>query len=378
MLKNIFVYLTVLLCSVVFFICFDGYLSLYVLRLVLLLPVVSIMLALPCVFLTRLKLTAANSTASRGAELTIRLCVSSPLSVYSGRCRVTLTVKNKMTGEICREQLALPFGRRSVVMVHKLSSAHCGIVECRLSKLRIYDPMGLFGFPVLLGKNSTCAAAFYPAVHYPNIGVADVPTPDFDSERYSLTRPGNDPAELFDLREYREGDKLSRINWKLSEKADSIIVKEFSSPAADSTLLLFEPADDPTSVDCLLDALATLSTFLSDSDLPHFIGFWSKAEGFAVERINTGEELASVLYQLMSSCKTADKLLFDDLPLGVSHAVYLCGMPNEAVAETLYRCMPCARISILSTDEATSQTLTADMNYLHLQAPETDLKGFEL
>ena len=54
------------------------------------------------------------------------------------------------------------------------------------------------------------------------------------SQELVADRIGMDSQEIFDTRYYRQGDLLKNIHWKLSAKADDLLVKEFSMPADQS------------------------------------------------------------------------------------------------------------------------------------------------
>ena len=62
-----------------------------------------------------------------------------------------------------------------------------------------------------------------------------------ESFRYSGSRPGDDPGETYDIREYRSGDSIRQIHWKLSGKLDDIMIREKSFPVDDTVLILAEP-----------------------------------------------------------------------------------------------------------------------------------------
>ena len=53
-----------------------------------------------------------------------------------------------------------------------------------------------------------------------------------DSDIYDDLRPGYDPSELFDVREFQNGDRLQSVHWKLSARTDELMVKENSLPKA--------------------------------------------------------------------------------------------------------------------------------------------------
>lgn len=51
-------------------------------------------------------------------------------------------------------------------------------------------------------------------------------------------RKGNDPSEIFDIREYVPGDDIRSIHWKLSSKTDTLILREASDPSHYNAVIL--------------------------------------------------------------------------------------------------------------------------------------------
>lgn len=51
-----------------------------------------------------------------------------------------------------------------------------------------------------------------------------------EEDHYRTDRPGDDRTEIFDLRNYRDGDDVKNIYWKLFGRRQEMIVKEFSEP----------------------------------------------------------------------------------------------------------------------------------------------------
>jgi len=358
MLRNRLAYLMVLAGASLFFLCFNGYLSLYVLRLTLALPLISLLVSLPGILGARLKLTAGPGAVRKGQGLSLRLTIDNRLPLVSGRSYVTLTVCNTLTGETQEERFAFTAGRKALTISHKLTSSSCGRVVCRLSKARSCDYMGLFVLPMRLGGRPECAVLFYPAVYRPVLFLDQVSMPDGDGERYSQNRPGDDPSEIFDLREYREGDKLSRIHWKLSRKAGNTLVKEFGLPVSDHIFFLLELNGSGVETDALLDAFASLSAFLSEREAAHRIGFRSrKSNGLTVLEIAGAEDFRPALDALLltGTQLPLSAVRKEELPLGVSHVIYLCHRPDAAVLDGLRDCMPSARISVLIGTEEPSE-----------------------
>ena len=58
------------------------------------------------------------------------------------------------------------------------------------------------------------------------------------SEGVMQNRKGNDPSEMFDVRDYVPGDDIRSIHWKLSSKVDNLILREASEPSHYNIVML--------------------------------------------------------------------------------------------------------------------------------------------
>lgn len=351
MLKTRLIYLIFLLFAVLFFIFFDGYLSLYILRLVIFLPIVSLLISLPGIFCARLKLTTDTDAVQRGQTLSVRATVENRLPVFSGIMKVTLTVRNTFTGETTKEQMSLPFGRRAVAMTYRAGSSGCGRLFFELSGARACDCMGLFSLPVHLGRDARCSAVVYPVVCRADLISEPMERPSFESERYSTVQPGDDPFELYSLREFRDGDRLSRVHWKLSEKLGTTVVKDFGMPIVNGVFILLQLDGTAEEADALLDSFVSLADFLL-REKGFWAGFWSvERDSFTVAEISDGEALRTVLNLVLSSHRKLQRQFVreDMLPASAAHIVYLCAKPSSAVLEAVRRRTPLARLSVLQT-----------------------------
>ena len=169
----------------------------------------------------------------------------------------------------------------------------------------------------------------------------------------SQTKPGDDPTELFALRDWREGDRLSRIHWKLSQKLGRPLVKELGLPLSDHRLFLLDLNGTGTEADALLDAFASLSSFLAEGEVAHRAAYWEpSAQVLCCREVVGPEDLLPLWKELLASGGHASLPTprQEDLPSGVSHVIYLCCRPQETVLEAVKLKWPSARLSILYTD----------------------------
>ncbi len=128
------------------------------------------------------------------------------------------------------------------------------------------------------------------------VELGETNTPDMDSSEYSPVRPGSDPSELFGVRDYREGDALKRIHWKLSEKYDRTVVREASLPVARSILLLLDNAPEgaiaPEKVSAAVEGLMSASESLAGQGISHEIGWLNhETDQLELRRISSLDDL---------------------------------------------------------------------------------------
>lgn len=385
MLKNRLCYLFVLLCTAVFFVCYNGYISMYVFWLSLALPLLSLLISLPGMITLRVTVFTPGEeqplrpAKAQAAPLHVAAVTRSVLP--AGRARVLLRIKNRFTGEERRERLEFSPSRQPQILEHKLSSATCGLITCEISKARAYDLLGLFWLPVRM-KEESCQIIVQPNVYVPALGLGPKRSPDGDGDRFSQQRPGSDPTELFGLREYRQGDRLNRIAWKLSQKTGSLLVKEASLPVTDRVLLLADLSGQGLEADGVMDLLATLAHFLSASEAGFTIGF-SQGGLFRFMEISQPEETYPAIETVL--CCTDRSPLPGRLPLevptGISRVAYLCPDPDSALLSSLGEQYPGARLTLMvlrPLDEKTSLPLHARAVRVRAGCIGEDLDGLQL
>lgn len=333
MLYNRLSYLLVLLSTGLFFICFNGYISYYVFLLSLGLPLCSLLISLPGMLTMKVRVflqeDGALARTRKGTNIPLHIEARTAWPLPSGQVRLRLTVENTLTGSVRKERLVLTVGEKPLLLEHALHSSASGLVNCRITKVRTSDLLGLFSLPVRVRGRDRCSAFFFPAVYSPALMLQPDRSPDSDGERYSQTKPGDDLSELFGLREYRSGDKLSRIHWKLSQKAGRTLVKEPSLPLADCVLLLLDLNGQGPDADVLLDVFATLSGYLLQQEVAHRIAY-RDGQALALLELAAPEDARPALETILAVGGQAALPPFrpGDFPRGISHVLYLCCTPD--------------------------------------------------
>lgn len=263
----------------IFYLANQLWLSWVLLWTVVSLPGLSLLLSLPGMLTTRLT-AKCSIRVTAGSKEVVEVTGDCPFPVPYFRCR--LAVKRVTTGE----KWVLP-------PEQPLPAEHCGKLNFRIEKARVYDHLGLFFLPV---RNTGEA------------GVVVVPTPVTlsappDLERHLAqswqVKPGGGMAENHELRLYRPGDNLRQIHWKLSAKTGKLMIREAMEPRRGRLLLTMDICGSAEEQDQKFGQLLWLGQYLLEKDLRYEVRVLSGV-GMAEEKITSETDLFKAMDAFLS------------------------------------------------------------------------------
>jgi len=286
MIRRYIAYGGALGCAVLFQILFEEYFSTFFLILVVLLPFLSLALSLPGLIRCTLEVVPSALLAVRGQPASFQAELHGPVLLPVARLRVTLAVRNQLTGDsaVLRRELRGAC-RNAVVTVLEVQTGHCGRLVCAVQRAWAWDLLGLFPVPVRVKGQ---AELFVLPVPVP----PELPPEAAGPERQGRTlrpRPGGGPGEDYELREYRPGDPMKQVHWKLSTKRDALVVREVLEPDQAELLLCFDHFGPLEELDQVLDQLCALSRRLTELERPHRIVWAHPDTGQVVQAPVDGE-----------------------------------------------------------------------------------------
>ena len=178
--------------------------------------------------------------------------------------RGTVICRNLHTGEEITRAVWIPWDpRREMGLSLDVKMNRCGRVEASLSDLHTEDLFGLVRFPVRSGPEDR-GMFVIPDLFPVDIDFSSDAVTMLESDEYSATRPGNDPGEVFGVREYIPGDPIQRLHWKLSQKTDQLMVREFGLPVLRQCAVLAETTSSKSRPE-LHDMVAEIVFSLAES-----------------------------------------------------------------------------------------------------------------
>lgn len=265
-------YLLSLLAAVLMAAYFETYLTGFLLILVLSLPVLAFLLSLPGMLGLRIRLQPQGSGTVRDGTAFWRLETGSRFHLSIARADVRLHFKNRMTGAESSQRLRLLGTPTGSFLTLPADTGHCGLLEARVTRLRVCDCLGLFTLYKRLP-----APALLPVLPIP---IEPETLPDVQGGPPVLNpRPGGGPGEDYEIRPYRPGDPVKMIHWKLTCKRDQTVLREVLEIQKAEPLLTFDHFGPPEALDRVLDRLNALSAALVEERRPHTVRWLEQGNG---------------------------------------------------------------------------------------------------
>ena len=302
------VYGVALLAALAFQIFYDGYLAQFLLVCVIALPLLSLALSLRAAVGVRLELTPSLPQLVQEESGAWEISVKTRSFLPVPRLTMALTLQNSLTGTKQRERLGFTGLSQGMVRTIPMDTSHCGLLTCQLSRVRVLDALGLFAFPV-------SAATPAHALVLPN-PVPMEQLPEFPQVPADTICTGTPSIEDYELREYRPGDSLRSIHWKLSSKHDSLVVREPVKHGLPQVAVTFDLFGDGKRLDRVLGRLWWASLALVGRDISHKI-LWIDPEcGQQEQTVSSQAQLLAAMTAILSRPAPAEQ---SSAPLELSH-----------------------------------------------------------
>ena len=290
-------YLMALIGAGAFFLFFNGFFSFYILVLAVAFPFFSLLVSLPAMLGSKAELTPSSPSIRRGESLTLSLTVSNRWRLPLGRAAARIDCVNLMTGQRAVFRRKGSGGSMGMTLSGELTEGHCGVLRCSVTSLKVCDLLGLFALSRPLPEHLELLSLPLDLPAEENDPLAG----EGEGCTSLIPRPGGGPGEDYDLRPYRPGDPLRAVHWKLSAKADELVVRETLEPLPLEVVLTYDHFGAIDSLDTVFDRLDALSRALIAREQHHAIRWAHPLTGVVENRsIFSLKDLRSFEYAAFS------------------------------------------------------------------------------
>lgn len=167
-----------------------------------------------------------------------------------------------------------------------------GSYSCRIRKICVYDPLRIIR--ISRRKNIEISAVFLPR----RLNLDDVLKPTHGDQSYTRNIITAERDDFSHVRDYRDGDLYQMVHWKLTAKADDIMVKQYDSLTEQRAAILCGwrgDGDILMRTDTVIEtAIAFVSALLEKN-----VGSYVDYEGENICKISDSGEFER-FYELMS------------------------------------------------------------------------------
>lgn len=289
--KRITYFLFLLLIGL-FSIFYNVYFTMIFFVAVVLLPFLLLFTAWMSIKRLEVKVTADPAVTEKNKETEVRFEVINDSGFPITRLELGFTYCNEISGLIKKDKVFLSVDKKNYTYTSfRLSSEHCGNIKIAVKRVRCYDLLGIFRITKKLNQWATISVM--PVLH-PIAGDLIKKTADMEMQEESIHyldyKPGNDPSEIFGVREYKEGDRPNQIHWKLSRKNQRLIMKEFSQPLRDRAILYLSYKNNEKGekllqgTDCFIEAVLSVSEGILGKGHEHRMVWYDRNKSMYLER----------------------------------------------------------------------------------------------
>lgn len=258
-------------------------------------------------------------------------------------CTAVISVENQLTGtkKNIEKKLAL-FTRQKKSYTFQLVEESCGCVQIRLTDLYISDPLNLFKKNIKDNVQTGTEHFVLPQITELSMRKDELDRYDMESYRYSQSRKGDDPSEMFGIKNYMPGDNIKAIHWKLSGKMDEPVIREFGLPIENKVLIIAdkgmhkEEVLTPEAITEVTETYLSVLYTLAKQGLQHDAGWYNYSQHeFECRKISTAEDVYTLMPYLLSSPFRIDELsgaehyIEADIEKNYASYIYITANRNE-------------------------------------------------
>ena len=286
-------YAAVLLAALLFFVFYEGYLAFFLLVCILLTPFLSLALSLPALWGLDIQIVPPKEQwRGQPGQWQLQLTGCTPLPV--SRLDLQMVQHNQWTGQEERQRKVIVglVGKRRDAL--PLNTRHCGVVTIRFIRIRAEDHLGLFRFPM---RPAAGASALILPVPAPPEELPAVDLCQFQPGTGTGAWPEGEDEEL---RDFRPGDSLRAVHWKLSSKWDRLLVRERQGRQPPPILLTFSCDPLPERTDRVLGLVWSMSVILSARGCSHEIWWMESGQTWSRETVLDHTDLVRCMDRLLS------------------------------------------------------------------------------
>lgn len=316
MIKGIFTYLTILVVSLYLFFMFNENVPGFMLILETLCFCVAVLYSSLVKKELIISLDKSIHISEKNQSIPIWVSVENESAIFPINYKMYFEMINTLTGEKTKFKISgIAEMESSKKITVPITVNNCGNIIITLKKVKVYDLLMFVSRTKKISEH--IEVRIVPQLHLFPLEVTRK-TRDFiaDADEYSDRESGDDPSEVYQIREYSEEDSIHDIHWKLSAKTDTLLVKDKGKPLGNSVLIWINTFEDKrvyrkrklfirnknknktaSITSDVLEIAASVSLSLFEEKCPHLVA-WYEPGNERVKKKKVNKEIH--IYELLN------------------------------------------------------------------------------
>lgn len=154
----------------------------------------------------------------------------------TGYILLELEITNQMLEKAEHKRYLIPLSDKKSEYDIKMQAQCCGEVKFNCIGIWLVDYFHLFHVPI--AKCPQSRMIIYPRNVKLQVELSKEAIGAVREDVNMQSREGNDPSEMYDVREYIPGDDIRSVHWKLSSKVDQLLLRQSSDPTHYNVVIL--------------------------------------------------------------------------------------------------------------------------------------------
>lgn len=286
----------------VLFVAYIFYFSYYLLILLvffLMLPCLSWFFARQTVAGVSLRIAMDRHECSVGERQKVRIIVDNQSRFAAVNLFVDFQMENAFHPNEEWYRVNMPvYGSGTVESVWEMTSIYTGKIDICLQNWYLQDILGLF----LFRRDCEEQESLYVLPELTPLSF------DYSQDNVSMgdgedavNRKGDDSSEILEIREYRAGDRIQRVHWKLTAKNDTLMVKEYGEFASRRIRIFIMLAQEwSEELEAILQCAYSVCEYLTRSGETFTLGYIGRdgcVESESVKEFTRVQVLFEKIYQ---------------------------------------------------------------------------------
>ncbi len=300
MLGNRIKYGVILLIAVALLIFYHNFFFFYLLLITVMLAVVSFIVSKKVFAALEVKTEITLESIGEGNDIPVDFTVNNPTPFPMPGVCLGYGVENGFYPNDEKQEMTLPVRKGVHTFRWRISSVYSGLVTLSGTGIKMQDYLGLFVFE--REWENVSQISVFPKSDEIIMNIVENTFSQGDENDNDSANASEDVTQIKDFRLYTPGDRMQRVNWKLSAKYDDLYVKEFELMYDRTLSLLIElrrDSDEIGFLNELITAFYSAAQRLIEMEITFYVSWFDVENGkFRREKVDDEDSLHDALRQI--------------------------------------------------------------------------------